>query len=74
MQLVNQGLHVFRFDTFRDELFWGDTLQLHRAIEGAGLSGVGAGVSRKTALTVGLKVDIDALPQSLLQQLQRGAP
>jgi hypothetical protein len=73
VQLVNQGRQVFRFDTFGDESFWGDTLQLHRAIEGAGLGGVGAGVSPKTALTVGLKVDVDALPQPLLQQLQRGA-
>jgi hypothetical protein len=44
------------------EAFWGDTLQLHRAIAGEKNGGVGAGVSPKTALSVGLKVGADALP------------
>src|SRR5215469_5434936 len=69
---VLQGEQTFRFDTFGDESFWGDTLKLHQAIEGAGLGGVGPGVSPKTALAVGLKVDIDALPGNLLQQIERG--
>ena len=51
-----EGRHIFRFDTFGDEAFWGDTLKLHQAIEGAGLGGVGPGVSPKTALAVGLKI------------------
>ena len=39
-------------------------LQLHKAIEGAALGGVGPGVCPKTALAVaGLKVDVDALPR-----------
>ena len=59
---LDEGKRVFRFDTFGDEAFWGDTLQLHRAIEGAGFGGVGPGVSPKTALAVGLRVDVDALP------------
>jgi hypothetical protein len=70
--LVNQGRQIFRFDTFGDQAFWGDTLKLHQAIKGSGLGGVGAGVSPKTALTVGLKVDVDALPSSLLEQLRHG--
>ena len=69
---VQQGEQIFRFDTFGDETFWGDTLKLHQAIEGAGLGGVGPGVSPKTALAVGLKVDIDALPSSLVQQILKG--
>src|SRR5579863_6388760 len=69
---VKQGQQTFRFDTFGDEAFWGDTLKLHLAIEGAGLGGVGPGVSPKTALGVGLKVDSDALPTSLLQGLLQG--
>jgi len=73
IQLVTQGRQIFRFDTFGDQAFWGDALQLHRAIEGAALGGVGPGVSPKTALTVGLKVDIDALPGNLIQQLLHGA-
>src|SRR5580765_6456082 len=63
-QKVLQGEHIFRFDTFGDEAFWGDTLKLHEAIEGAKFGGVGPGVSPKTALAVGLKVDVDALPRS----------
>ncbi len=70
---VEAGEQVFRFDTFGDEVFWGDTLGLHRAIEGAALGGVGPGVSPKTALAVGLKVDVDALSPSLVQAVQRGA-
>ena len=38
-------------------------LQLHQAIEGEALGGVGPGVSPKTALAVGLKVDSEALPR-----------
>src|SRR5262245_66402492 len=59
---VEEGRQSFRFDTFGDEAFWGDTLKLHQAIEGAAHGGVGPGVSPRTALSVGLKVDIDALP------------
>lgn len=72
VQLVHQGRQIFRFDTFGDQAFWGDTLRLHQAIEGSGLGGVGPGVSPKMALSVGLKVDVDALPNNLLQQLLRG--
>src|SRR5712691_8824062 len=71
--LLRQGRHIFRFDTFGDEAFWGDTLQLHRAIIGEKNGGVGPGVSPKTALAVGLKVDVDALPNSLRAALARGA-
>src|SRR5579859_2048803 len=70
--LAEEGRRIFRFDTFGDEDFWGDTLQLHKAIEGAKLGGVGSGVSPRTALAVGLKVDIDALPESLVDALQQG--
>src|SRR5437588_5185776 len=69
---VEQGEQIFRFDTFGDQAFWGDTLKLHQAIEGAGLGGVGPGVSPKTALAVGLKVDVDALPSDLVQKIQKG--
>jgi hypothetical protein len=69
---VKQGEQTFRFDTFGDQAFWGDTLKLHEAIEGARLGGVGPGVSPKTALRVGLKIDVEALPVSLLQELLNG--
>jgi hypothetical protein len=71
-QLFDQGRQIFRFDTFGDEAFWGDALQLHRAIEGEALGGVGPGVSPRTALAVGLKVDSAALPDSLKQALAAG--
>jgi hypothetical protein len=53
-QTLENGRRVFRFDTFGSEAFWGETLQLHRAIVGAKNGGVGDGVSPKTALSVGL--------------------
>lgn len=70
--LVAEGKQIFRFDTFGDEDFWGGQLQLHQAIQGEQFSGVGPGVSPATALSVGLKVDVDALPRSLQRQIQRG--
>jgi mono/diheme cytochrome c family protein len=57
------GKQVFRFDTFGDEQLWTDTLQMQKAI---------AQVSPATALSVGLKVDSDALPASLITALQAG--
>lgn len=72
VQAFADGRHVFRFDTFGDQAFWGDSLQLHQAIEGSKFGGVGPGVSPNTALAVGLKVDVDALPSSLVQQLKNG--
>ncbi len=69
---VEQGRQTFRFDTFGDEAFWGDTLKLHQAIEGATNGGVGPGVSPRTALAVGLKIDVDALPSNVEQQIEKG--
>jgi hypothetical protein len=71
-QLVADGRKIFRFDTFGDEKFWGDTLHLHQAIAGQNNGGVGPGVSPKTALAVGLKVDADAVPTELQQQIKTG--
>ena len=70
-QLLEQGRQTFRFDTFGNEAFWGGTLQLHRAIAGSALGGVGPGVSPTTALSVGLKVDVDAIPEPVLTQLRQ---
>ena len=70
--LIAEGQQIFRFDTFGDEDFWGGQLQLHQAIQGEQFGGVGAGVSPATALAVGLKVDVEALPRSLRNQLRRG--
>ncbi|HEY3767824.1 MAG TPA: hypothetical protein VGN44_04055 [Candidatus Angelobacter sp.] len=70
--MFTQGRQIFRYDTFGDEAFWGDTLHLQQAIAGERLGGVGPGVSPKTALAVGLKVDADALPASLVEQIKAG--
>ena len=69
---LSEGRHIFRFDTFGDEDFWGGTLRLHQAIEGSAHGGVGPGVSPKTALAVGLKVDVDALPKATVAALKAG--
>lgn len=61
--MLDQGKDTFRFNTFGDEVFWGDTLQLHEAIKT---------VSPNTALSVGLKVDVEALPDDLRNALQAG--
>ncbi len=55
------GRDIFRSDTFGDEQLWTNTLHLEQAI---------ATVSPATALSVGLKVDVDALPASVVQALQ----
>ena len=71
-ELLEEGRTTFRFDTFGDEAFWGGQLQLHQAIKGAELGGVGPGISPATALSLGLKVDVDALPQPLINRLKQG--
>ena len=71
--LVAQGKTTFRFDTFGDEAFWTDKLKLNTAIAGSAHDGgVGPGLSPKAALGLGLKVDADALPSALAQQIQAG--
>jgi len=69
---LKEGQRVFRFATFDDQSFWGDMLRLQEAIEGAKLGGVGPGLSPRAALSAGLKIDVDALPASLVEQLKRG--
>ena len=62
-ELIHQGRAIFRFDTFGDEAFWGETLRLH---------GVIATVSPNAALRLGLKVDVEALPKPLVNALRHG--
>jgi hypothetical protein len=69
---IEQGRRTFRFDTFGDEAFWGDALKLHQAIAGSRFGGVGPGVSPRTALAVGLKVDSDAIPSDLAEGIRKG--
>jgi hypothetical protein len=71
-RMLAEGRQTFRFDTFGDEAFWGGMLQLHQAIEGSEFGGVGPGLSPAAALGVGLKVDVDALPSNVVQQIRHG--
>jgi hypothetical protein len=57
------GKHVFRYDTFGDEQLWTDTLQMQKAV---------AQVTPATALSVGLKIDAEALPAALIKAIQAG--
>jgi len=60
---AEDGKQIFRYDTFGDEQFWTDVLRMEEAI---------ATVSPATALAVGLKVDIDALPREIIAALRAG--
>jgi len=68
----NDGQSVFRDDTFGDEYFWGDTLQLHLAIAGSAHGGVGPGLTPKQALAAGLKVDVDRLDKATVDAIRGG--
>lgn len=71
-RMLDEGKRIFRFDTFGSEDFWGGKLRLHEAIVGQKLGGVGAGVSPKMALSLGLKVDAEALPAELVAAIKAG--
>ena len=72
-RMLAQGRDVFRDETFGSEDFFGGKLQLHRAIAGQKNGGVGGGVSPKTALSVGLKVDAERVPAPVAQGIKSGA-
>jgi hypothetical protein len=62
--LAAQGRHIFRYDTFGDEAKWTDQLRMHEVIRTA--------VDPVTALSVGLKVDADALPATVAAGIRDG--
>lgn len=63
--VVAQGKQIFRYDTFRDESKWTDTLRMHEVIAAA--------VDPSTALSVGLKVDAQALPPAVVDGIRNGS-
>jgi mono/diheme cytochrome c family protein len=63
--LVAQGQEIFRSDTFGDEALWTDALHMNDVIASA--------VDPTTALSVGLKVDAEALPPAVVQGIQNGS-
>ena len=70
--MMEKGKAVFRFETFGDEAFWTDKLQLNKAIAGEKAGGVGEGLTPKAALEAGLKVDLDVLPRFMKDQIKEG--
>ena len=63
LSATNDGQEIFRFDTFGDEQLWTDVLRMHEVIPT---------VDPATALAVGLKVDVEALPPALVEALRAG--
>ncbi len=63
--MLAQGQQTFRFDTFGDETQWTDALRMHEVIAQA--------VDPTTALSVGLKVDSQALPPAVVKGIQDGS-
>ena len=57
------GQAIFRFDTLGDEQLWTNVLRMHEVIPT---------VDPATALAVGLKVDVEALPARVIAALQAG--
>lgn len=57
----HDGQAVFRFDTFGDEQLWTGVLRMHEVI---------ATVPPTTALAVGLKIDVEALPDAVKTALR----
>jgi hypothetical protein len=70
-KLYEDGQKIFRNDTFGSEAFWGDKLQLHRAVLGEKQGGVGPGLSPLDALKIGLKVDQGEMPEAAVEMIKR---
>src|SRR5437763_225427 len=65
-EMIIEGRKIFRYDTFGSEAFWGDQLQLHKAILRKEKGGVGDGLPARAALQLGLKADTDKIPKLLV--------
>src|SRR5688572_1951642 len=72
-RLLAEGRQIFRHDTFGSEAFWGDQLQLHRALVRRQKGGVGAGVTPRQALQLGLKVDSGKVPKVMAEAIKENA-
>jgi hypothetical protein len=71
-ELFEKGKAVFRFETFGDEAFWTDALELQKAIADEKHGGIGKGITPKQALDAGLKVDLSVLPRFLRRKIKQG--
>ena len=61
---IKDGRRIFRYDTFGDEQLWTGVLRMHEVI---------ATVPPATAMAVGLKVDVEALPGESSPRCRTGA-
>jgi hypothetical protein len=71
-ELFDKGKAVFRYETFGDEAFWTDQLQLHKVIADDKHGGTGTGLTPRQALDAGLKVDLAVLPKFLRNKIKEG--
>jgi hypothetical protein len=62
-QLIDQGRQTFRFDTYGDEAFWTNQLHIQQSV---------SSLTPRTALALGLKVDSEALPPSVVEAIKHG--
>ena len=72
LRMIVEGRHTFRDDTFGDEVFWGDTLRLHKAIAGKANGGVGPGLSPETRPGTRPQGRQPALPDAVKVALRKG--
>lgn len=70
--LFEKGKAVFRFETFGDEAFWTDQLQLHKIVLDEKHGGIGDGLTPEEALKLGLKVDLTVLPKFIKDKIKEG--
>ncbi|GAB3405905.1 hypothetical protein NX774_22155 [Massilia agilis] len=63
--LVAKGRQIFRYDTFGDGAKWTDQLRMHEVIASS--------VSPAAALSLGIKVDVDALPPAVREGIRNGS-
>jgi hypothetical protein len=71
-KMLEEGKQTFRYETFGDEAYWTDALQLNKAIAGEKNGGIGPGLSPSTALAAGLKVDMDVIPADVADAIKAG--
>ena len=62
-QMIQSGRHVFRYDRMGSHTFFSRTLKIHRALNS---------VTPRQALSLGLKVDSQALPPAVIDALLAG--
>jgi len=62
-QLIDEGRRIFRFDTYGDEAFWTEQLQIQKTV---------MKLTPRTALSLGLKVDAASLSPSTVEEIKHG--